>query len=73
MAKRHWNKRDFVVRGQSAAYDSKGGTNKTGYCGVCGCDMQSFARNGKDGPILHYRSHKFGGPMMGRDVLRRAS
>ena len=56
--RRHWRDKDFVVTGQSDAYDGKGNVNRFGYCQVCKGDMQSFAGDGKQGPIRHYNSHK---------------
>ena len=58
MKRKHWNEMDFVVTGTYAAYDGKGNVNRYGYCNICKADMQSFARDGKQGPIIHYASHK---------------
>ena len=54
---RHWSKADFVQTSTSPAYDGSAAVNRQGYCGKCKCDMQSFGGDGKDGPLLHYKSH----------------
>ena len=59
--RRHWSPKDFAVTSTGAAYDGKGGDNRFGYCRKCGGDMQSFAHNGKNGPIHHHNSHKASG------------
>lgn len=58
MAKRHWTKADFTVTATTPAYDGSRAVNRFGYCRKCKADMQSFGGEGKDGPILHYKSHQ---------------
>ena len=57
MKRKHWTEKDFVVISTCPAYDGKGNLNRYGYCRVCKADMQSFAGDGKQGPIRHYASH----------------
>ena len=54
--KRHWTERDFRIYRQTPAFDGSNTVNRFGSCAVCGCDMQSFGKDGKLGPILHYKS-----------------
>lgn len=56
-SRRHWTPEDFIVTSQSPAYDGSESVNRFGYCRVCKADMQSFGGNGKQGPVLHYKSH----------------
>jgi len=56
---KHWQASDFVETQNSPAYDGSSARNRFGYCRVCKCDMQSFGENGKDGPLLHYKSRQY--------------
>ena len=57
-SRRHWKPSDFIVTSTSPAYDGSNVANRFGYCRVCHADMQSFGTKGKNGPILHYSSHR---------------
>jgi hypothetical protein len=56
---KHYTAADFVVVATSPAYDGSNTVNRFGYCRKCKGDMQQFGGSEGNGPLLHYKSHKY--------------